>query len=246
MLMLALVGTSLPGCAGGHHHRRAAESHAPQGAHRERAGALDRARALSFARAVNLVALDVPGFSASRAHTSRSRADRLAEAHLLRCAGTPRSHADVAEASSSTFQLKRNVVELSVSSEVSVARSPSLAVAELAAIHSARVRRCFTRYLQLLLRRERVGGVSVERVSIQSGDPPAPGTSGSFGWRVTATFAARGITLPVYLDLLGFVEGPARVTLVSSGALRPFPAAIQQRLFALLLARAKAHSLPRS
>jgi hypothetical protein len=53
----------------------------------------------------------------------------------------------------------------------------------------------------------------------------------------------RGIKLPIYLDFLGFVEGPSEVTLLSSGLLRPFPAAVQQHLFALLLARAKAHRL---
>jgi hypothetical protein len=80
-------------------------------------------------------------------------------------------------------------------------------------------------------------------VTIQSGTPPAPGTSGGFGWRVTASFEVRGIKLPIYLDFLGFVEGPSEVTLLSSGLLRPFPAAVQQHLFALLLARAKAHRL---
>jgi hypothetical protein len=47
----------------------------------------------------------------------------------------------------------------------------------------------------------------------------------------------------LYLDILGFVYGPARVTLFSSGILRPFPAAVQQGLFSLLLARARAHHL---
>jgi hypothetical protein len=42
------------------------------------------------------------------------------------------------------------------------------------------------------------------------------------------------------MDILGFVYGPARVTLFSSGALQPFPAAAEQRLFSLLLGRAKA------
>jgi hypothetical protein len=45
------------------------------------------------------------------------------------------------------------------------------------------------------------------------------------------------------VDILGFVVGPARVTLVSSGLLRPFPAPVQQRLFSLLLARATTKSL---
>jgi hypothetical protein len=60
---------------------------------------------------------------------------------------------------------------------------------------------------------------------------------------VRATFGLEGLKVPVYLDLLGFVYGPARVTLVSSGALRPFPAVAQQRLFTLLLQRARAHGL---
>jgi hypothetical protein len=80
-------------------------------------------------------------------------------------------------------------------------------------------------------------------VSIQSGIPPAPGTSGGFGWRVTATFTVHDIHVPIYLDFLGFVAGPAEVTLLSSGLLRPFPAEIQQRLYARLLARAKEHAL---
>ena len=51
------------------------------------------------------------------------------------------------------------------------------------------------------------------------------------------------VPLSLYVDILGFVLGPARVTLVSSGALRPFPAVIQQRLYTLLLARASARAL---
>jgi hypothetical protein len=80
-------------------------------------------------------------------------------------------------------------------------------------------------------------------VSIQSGTPPAPGTTGSYGWRAIAAFTVQGIRIQVYLDMLGFVDGPAQVTLFSSGVLRPFPAAVQERLFSLLLARAKAHRL---
>lgn len=124
-----------------------------------------------------------------------------------------------------------------------VARSSSLASAELAALHSGRVRGCFSRYLDSVLSAGRPHGTSVGSVSIEAGNPPAPGTSGSFGWRVRATFAVNGLRVPVYLDLLGFVYGPARVTLVSSGALRPFPALAQQRLFSLLLARAQAHAI---
>ena len=118
-----------------------------------------------------------------------------------------------------------------------------MALRALGAIRSAHVRGCFSRYLEQAFRAEHVGGATVGAVTIQAGTPPAPGTSGGFGWRVTARFAVRGITVPLYLDILGFVDGPSEVTLLSSSVLRPFPAEAQQHLFALLLARAKEHPL---
>ena len=55
-------------------------------------------------------------------------------------------------------------------------------------------------------------------MSIASGTPPAPGAGGSFGWRIIATFTTDRIKLSLYVDILGFVLGPARVTLVRRGA----------------------------
>ena len=150
------------------------------------------------------------------------------------------SGASLADASSKDFELRRGIVAVSVSSEVSVARTPATAASGLAAIRSAHVRGCFSRYLGLLLKGQHYGGATLGRVSIESGTPPAPGTAGGFGWRVTATLTTHRIRIPFYMDILGFVYGPARVTLFSSGALHPFPAAAEQRLFSLLLGRAKA------
>ena len=118
-----------------------------------------------------------------------------------------------------------------------------MAARELAAIRSAHVRGCFAHYLGLLLKGQHYGGASVGPVSVASGTPPAPGTAGGFGWRLTATLTIRGLAVPFYLDILGFVYGPATVSLFSSGAVRPFPAAAEQRLFTLLLHRAKVREL---
>ena len=130
-----------------------------------------------------------------------------------------------------------------MSSEVAVAPTPALATRELAAIRGARARECFSHYLDLLLEGQRNRGAHLRPVSIASGTPPAPGASGSFGWRITATLTVGRVPLSLYVDILGFILGPARVTLVSSGVLRPFPAAVQQRLYELLLARARARAL---
>jgi hypothetical protein len=212
-----------------------------------------RERALAFAQAVNLTADDVPGFTAKTKHDSDSAREKKLGRELAQCTGAtglssgeeslPSEGKAVADESSKDFELKHGVIDFSVSSGVSVRSSAAGARKGLQAIRSTRVRKCFSHYLQLLFAGQHVQGATPGPVSIQSGTPPAPGTSGGFGWRITASFTIRGIKVPIYLDFLGFVDGPAEVTLLSSGLLRPFPAEVQQHLFATLLARVKAHKL---
>jgi hypothetical protein len=198
---------------------------------------------VAFARAVNLTAADVPGFSASSRQEGETEQERRLQRRLRQCAGPARFAGGLAEEQSPAFKLKRDILQLGVSSEVAVAHTAALAARELAAIRGGRVRECFSRYLNLLLAGQRNRGARLSPVSIASGTPPAPGADGSFGWRITATFTVGRLRASLYVDILGFGLGPARVTLVSSGVLRPFPAPIQQRLYALLLARASAHRL---
>jgi hypothetical protein len=240
-LALAVGGALLTACGGGGH--AASPNRAPsfEPLHKAAAGLPTRAQALAFAHAVNLTAADLPGFKISSGHESHSPRERRAEAEMLSCAGSKGPSTGLAQASSKDFQFKRDIVDLGVNSEVSVARTTALAGGELASMRSSHIRGCFSRYLNELFQGERFSGATLKPVSIQSGTPPAPGTTGSFGWRVTATLAVRRVNVHFYMDILGFVYGRARVTLFSSGALVPFPAAIQQRLFGLLLARAKAH-----
>jgi len=202
-----------------------------------------RAQAVAFARAVNLTAADVPGFTPSSRHEGETEPERRLQRSLRRCAGPVHFGGGLAQEQSASFELKRDVLDLGVNSEVAVARTSALAASELRAIREARVKDCFSRYLDTLLKGRRFRGARPGPVSIASGTPPAPGARGSFGWRITATFSAGRVTVPLYVDILGFVLGPARVSLVSSGALRPFPAALQQRLYTLLLARASAHRM---
>src|SRR5436190_2580955 len=239
LALALLASTYVAGCGGRSARKSAtgARGHAPP----RHAGS--RERGLAFARAVNLTAADLPEFTVSHEHAHKTPAQRQAERDLLRCAGSAAQGAHAAEASSPSLVFKRGLIDFGVSSEVLVSASPSLANGELAALHTSRVRHCFSRYLDVLVRAQRLGKATIGPVSIQSGNPPAAGASGSFGWRVTATFRLLNVRVPFYLDLLGFVLGPARVTLISSGALRPFPAEIQQRLYTLLLARAREHAL---
>jgi hypothetical protein len=244
--VLLTTATLLAGCAGkGHSNGAGASTQAKSSGAGH--GTVTRARALAFARAVNLTTADLPGFRHSPKHDAETQREKRFSERLRRCAGVGASAAAgasgaVAEQDSGSFRLRRDLVDLSVSSEVSVERRADVAARELAVIRSKRVRDCFASYLDLVLRSQSHAGATLKPVSIQAGTPPAPGAAGSFGWRITEPFTVKGVRLSLYVDILGFVIGPARVTLVSSGAVRPFPAQIQQRLFALLLARASAQA----
>ncbi len=243
LVALILGGGLLTSCGKGGYTTSSHQASTTSSSGAATGSSVSKPRALAFAHAVNLTSADVPGFTASTKHDSDSSSEKRLEREMLQCAGIAKSEKAIVEQSSKSFQLKHGILDFGISSEVGVQPSAAQAKQGLAALRSAHVRGCFTHYLNQLFKSEKFGGADVGPVTIQTGTPPAPGTSGGFGWRVTATFTVHDIKVPIYLDFLGFVDGPAEVTLLSSGLLRPFPASVQQHLFALLLARAKEHQL---
>jgi len=190
----------------------------------------------------------VPGFKVHSEHEHETAAEKRLEHEMLRCVGALGSHYGIVEGShgvvemgSKEFGRETNTGDESVQSEVTVARTPALAAKELAAIRSAHVRACLSHYLDLLFKSPKYHGSTVSPVSISQATPPAPGATGSFAWRITTTITLHSITIPIYIDIFGFVEGSAEVSLFTAGVPRPFPAATEERLFSLLLTRAKAH-----
>ncbi len=212
-------------------------------------------QAIAFVHAVNLTAADVPGFkpSAERESKPETAVEKQLARKLLHCIGGQASSSppELASASSANFKLDHDLIHLSVKSEVSVAQTAALVAKELGTTHNNHVKVCLSHYFDLLLKnrilneqgsRSSISPNSIS-TSISQGTPPAPGATGSYWWRITATIAVHKIKLPFYIDILGFTYGPAKVSLFSSGALRPFPAAAQEHLYRLLLQRAEAHSL---
>src|SRR5256714_1571558 len=164
LALALLASTYVAGCGGGSPARKSAtgaRGHAPP----RHAGS--RERGLAFARAVNLTAADLPEFTVSHERAHKTPAQRQAERDLLRCAGSAAQGAHAAEASSPSLVFKRGLIDFGVSSEVLVSASPSLANGELAALHTARVRHCFSHYLDVLLRAQRLGQARIGLVSIQ-------------------------------------------------------------------------------
>jgi hypothetical protein len=84
--------------------------------------------------------------------------------------------------------------------------------------------------------------------SRQAGLSALPPTSSlglpqSFAVRQTMSFPASLHQAHLYADVLGFVYGPAEVSLIATGIARPVPSELEQRLLSLLYSRAKAHKL---
>jgi hypothetical protein len=210
-----------------------------------------KAQAVAFARAVNLRASDVPGFRISSEHENehKTAAEQRLEHEMLGCLGAPSPKEErakeLAEVKSPELKFEHGLADETVDSSVSVARTAVTVAKELATINSAHARACVSHYFNLLFKGKAFHSAHIGPVSIASGTPPAPGATGSFGWRISAaistTINTHSIAIPFYFDILGFVDGQAQVSLMSSGVIKPFPAATEQRLFLLLLERAKAH-----
>jgi hypothetical protein len=200
------------------------------------------AREQAFAQAVNLTRADVPGFTlTSEARERETPSQKRLQRQLDAClgggsgSGSPRY-----EASSGQFRRHAGLVDVTVSSAVTFFASAAQAGSEVTLLRSGRTAGCLSAYLDARYGGRRLGAVVIGHVKVQQGTPPAPGTSGGFAWRIDAPLHLRGVSVPFYLDMLGFVYGQAEVRLVSSSVIAPFPAAGQEDLFRLLLARATA------
>lgn len=245
--VLAVSAVLVAGCGGGEHTpaktstgSAAVKATPPTTAHGGGARA-EVAKARAFAVAVNLRASDLPGFHTSTEHQHPLAAEKRLEPELLKCVGS--AGAKGTEMSSKTYERGASVITQSVNSQVTVARTAAAASTELAVIRGRHLQGCLSNYFNQLLSSQKLNGAKVGPVSIKQGSPPAPGTDGSFGLRFVETLTLRNLRIPFYVDILGFVKGRAEVSLFTFGVPRQFPAALEERLFSLLLERAKAHSV---
>lgn len=206
-------------------------------------GGQGAAKAQAFAREVNLRPNDVPGFtSKEKERKQKTPAEKRLGEELQHCVGSDLQKRPLVEESSLNFQRGASIAQQSVSSSVTVARSKATADEELKAIGSAHARSCLVKYLTGLFAGSSSGGAKIGPVSIAHGTPPAAGTTGGFGLRISTSIMVRSVRIPFYLDMLGFVEGSSEVMLQTSGLPEPFPARAEQQLYTLLLERAKAHA----
>ncbi len=255
--VLLATGGPLAGCGKGGHAASTATARpaTTNGAHATHPGGApaaphaggtpSQAQAQAFARAVNLTAADVPGFrvSSEHEHEPETSAEKRLKPELRRCFGSKGEAKALVEARSKKLERSAGIATQSMSSEVTVAQTPALTAEELAAIRGGHLLACLSHYLNLLFKSQSFHGATVGPFSAKEGSPPTPGMTGGFGLRFSATITLRGIRIPFYVDILGFADGPAEISLTTFGLPRPLPAPLEEQLFSLLLARARAHKV---
>jgi hypothetical protein len=203
---------------------------------------ITKARALAFARAVNLTAADVPEAKASHRRKSPEH-----DEHTPCGLASPQDELVSIPSAKLTRGTELEVEE--ISSAVDVVTSDRFAIGDIAVLRSPKGRQCLERvlikrYLDHAVGKRaddaRIGRIQLSRLPVQ-----APGTTGSAGVRitVTVTYSYSETTVPVYIDLLVFTLGPAEVTATAASPIQPEPETTDRQLMQLLLERAKATPL---
>jgi hypothetical protein len=223
------------------------------------------AQLVGFARAVNLRAQDVPGFSlAPRKPKTRTRIKAFEdESAYRRCFRIPKEVKPVVKLGSSKFQLGTGLHTNEVSSSVSIAPTLAIARRELRkgkkVIESPTTRRCLTRMFDSLGSHGQAIHVPHATVRVKLGNlrfvpfpvsDAARGTDGSVGvsmkLAVRYIVSARGrtVTVPTTLELdaLEFLVGRASVSLGTIGLGASFPPELEASAFSQLVSRALAAS----
>lgn len=202
-----------------------------------------KAQAHAFARAVNLTASDLPGFKVSSESDHETSSEKHMGEELTRCAGGVGHRSQIAEVESKDFELEENIGARSVKSGVTVMRAPALAARELAAVRSERGQKCLASYITRTFVGKKHEGATVGPASVAVSSVSAPGTSGGFKLSVKMAVTVHSVRVPLYMNFIGFAYGPAEVVLSTLSLPEAFPAANEQRLFSLLLTRARAHHI---
>jgi hypothetical protein len=226
-------------------------------------GLSPHAQLVDFARAVNLRAQDVPGFTvAPRKPKTRTRIKAFEdESAYRRCFRIPKEAKPVVKLESSKFQIGTSLHTNEVSSTVSIAPTLAIARGELRkgkkVIESPTTRRCLTRLFDSLGSHGQAIHVPHATVRVKLGNlrfvpfpvsEAARGTEGSVGvsmkLAVRYIVSARGrtVTVPTTLELdaLEFLVGRASVNLGTIGLGASFPPELEAGAFSQLVTRALA------
>ncbi len=204
-----------------------------------------RAQALAFAHAVNLSVGDIPEASVERKRDRGSSEREKQEYRACEKLTGPGKGHTVAEVSSPKFRRGQELEAEQITSSVTIMSSERAVAHQFAVLASAALRKCGARALthnidDKSVRNARWGRVTVSKLPVR-----APGASATIGMRIVAklNLSFSEVSVPIYVDVLGFAIGRAEVALTAMSTTQPVPAGTEQELLALLLVRARSHTL---
>jgi len=202
-----------------------------------------RARAIAFARAVNLSASDIPGASIAPRRATASDARERREYRACERSVDQGHH--LVDDSSRELKRGQELETEEISSGVTVLADERALAREFSELGRAALRECLARALTRNFSEKAVRDAHWGRVTITRLPVDAPGASATIGLRILVmlNFPFSEVSVPIYVDVLGFAMGPAEVALSATSVTQPVPAATERELLALLLARARAHPL---
>jgi hypothetical protein len=194
--------------------------------------AMTRSEASSLAKAANLTAADLPGFTASRPDSSSG--DPRADARFAKCAGMVPSKNALADETSSDFVRQTDSSYTAISSDVQVMPNRSLVGKDMRAAQKPRARKCLSAALRRQLESQ---GTDVTSLSVSL---MRPGVPGGFGYRIKVVARAQGVKVPVYIDMLAFGDGPVEAGVILTSSLRPAARSEENRLLDIVRTRVSA------
>jgi hypothetical protein len=178
------------------------------------ASAMSRSDARALAQAANLKASDLPaGYKASPPDSSDD--DPRADAQFAKCAGTVPKRKSLADVSSDQFELETDSFYIQVGSDVQVMGSAALVRKDLKAARTKRARKCFANALRKEVESQ---GTDVASVSVSL---MKPGVRNGLGYRIKVVVRGNGVTVPVYVDLLAFGDGPVEAGVIVTSTPAP-------------------------
>jgi hypothetical protein len=205
---------------------------------------ITKPQAVAFARAVNFRSADLPRFRNLGLAPEPQPRTNTSDPEFAKCVGVKPSRylASVPSAGFASGRFRAQA-EL-VTSKVMVFPTASLAAREVSTLTSARGRSCFARLIQPESTSATEAHLSIHHISWSF--PALPPAAHDFKVRVSGTLTeihTRNRPTRLYIDLLGFIKGPAQIYLLAMGWESPARSSAEHHLISLLYSRAEAHKL---
>ena len=196
---------------------------------------------LAIARAINLRAADLPGFSPQPG--GNSGANPFGSQINSTCSGLVGGgqHRGTAHAGSPLFMSKSGLLRSEeVQSAVEIERSRRVVRHDLAVGRSKHTRVCIAAVLGTLKFNEHGTEVTLKNVRVTPLRVAIPGADGAFGLHIHAAISALSLSIPFNIDMIGIAVGRDEISLLTEGIDRKLPRKTEQQLTQLLVSRALA------